>query len=576
MTRKKSKAFRPRNLDQSFNVEKAGMDSLSYGRLILLGTNGAATRPEVNKNGNRCLELCQRPTSNGVSPGPVSFVPDSTKSEVVTNPSRHAVSYTFNRTNTVVVEYVPDPNIDLFQIGRYKSPIIDFLIGDVPSPTERSSPTSNGHGNGSFLERSRASIFFGMFDRSSPTPKKPAGSLSTVSRFACRIDIDRRHPHEARIYAAGFDTRNNIFLGPKGDLRIPQWESRAMVLRDNNLMISPVAEYKEALNENACKWRHSDIMDGFTTNGVRIFRPSQWLKRDLNDEEQSSLWREVSVCGNVYRLHSTMFVPGETDRVEEEDNVLEDGTLIDLCGAILIWRSAEGLRNGLTLTDVSEMINILNQLHIQCPVYLKTLQFKEFCGPRVPSKFAYNDNYSSNSSLSATFGGGSQPHVYLNCGHVHGYHDWRPIGEHTVGERDKRTCPLCRQSSRFVRLSIGEEVGFYVDRGAPSHCFNPCGHIASEATVRFWSSLKLLVTNQTPMMPKCPFCAHPVEGPPVRLIFQHRADESTLKAAFEAFNCTPLDSPCKAAPFVFTSQSSASPSPVAIPTAPEMIYSDID
>lgn len=93
---------------------------------------------------------------------------------------------------------------------------------------------------------------------------------------------------------------------------------------------------------------------------------------------------------------------------------------------------------------------------------------------------------------------------------------------------------------------------------------------------RFWSSLKLPVTNQTPMMPKCPFCAHVIEGPPVRLIFQHRADESTLKAAFEAFNCTPLDSPCKAAPFVFTTQSSTSPSPVATPTAPEMVDSDID
>lgn len=99
----------------------------------------------------------------------------------------------------------------ILQIGRYKSPIIDFHIGDVPSPTERSSTTTNG--NGSFLERSRASIFFGMFDRASPTPKKPVGSLSTVSRFACRIDIDRRPPHAARIYAAGFDTRNNIFLG---------------------------------------------------------------------------------------------------------------------------------------------------------------------------------------------------------------------------------------------------------------------------------------------------------------------------------------------------------------------------
>lgn len=43
--------------------------------------------------------------------------------------------------------------------------------------------------------------------------------------------------------------------------------------------------------------------------------------------------------------------------VENESNVLEDGTLIDLCGATLLWRSAEGLakspvtRNGLVVSD---------------------------------------------------------------------------------------------------------------------------------------------------------------------------------------------------------------------------------
>ncbi|KAL5107397.1 hypothetical protein TcWFU_001802 [Taenia crassiceps] len=534
MTRRGRRIGASSNLQGTVISDKAVMSSLSYGRLILLGTNGGATEPEVLRNGDVCLDLFQRPFPNGVSPGPVSFVPDSTMSEdsfavllgkfqsfsslaVVVNPNRHAVSFTFNRTNTVVVEYVPNPNIDLFQIGRCKSSIIDFHIGDVPSPTE--SKSTNG-------------------DRSSST-KTSMSALSTISRFACRIDIDRRSPHEARIYAAGFDTRNNIFLG-----------------------------------ENACKWRHSDIMDGFTTNGVRIFRPSQWLKRGETDDEQSSLWREVSVCGNVYRLHSTMFVPGETDRVEDEDNVLEDGTLIDLCGAILIWRSAEGLKNGLTLTDIGEMVNILNQLHIQCPVYLQTLHFKGLGAPRIPSKRSYpaalGRNF-SNSSISTTFGGGSQPHVYLICGHVHGYHNWQPNNQLSSSEPDNRTCPLCRQRSQFVRISVGEEVGFFVDRGALSHCFNPCGHIASEATVRFWSKLKLPVTSQTPMVPKCPFCAHVIEGPPVRLIFQHRADESTLKEAFEAFNCTPLDSPHRAIPFAFAAVTSSTS-----PTVSPLVDSDID
>lgn len=32
-------------------------------------------------------------------------------------------------------------------------------------------------------------------------------------------------------------------------------------------------------------------------------------------------------------------------QIREESNVLQDGTLIDLCGATLLWRSAEGLQN---------------------------------------------------------------------------------------------------------------------------------------------------------------------------------------------------------------------------------------
>jgi hypothetical protein len=36
---------------------------------------------------------------------------------------------------------------------------------------------------------------------------------STISRFACRILCDRSNPRVARIYAAGFDSSRNIFLG---------------------------------------------------------------------------------------------------------------------------------------------------------------------------------------------------------------------------------------------------------------------------------------------------------------------------------------------------------------------------
>ena len=48
-------------------------------------------------------------------------------------------------------------------------------------------------------------------------PQRLAGqtqvSQSTISRFSCRICVERRPPYTARIYAAGFDQHNHIFLG---------------------------------------------------------------------------------------------------------------------------------------------------------------------------------------------------------------------------------------------------------------------------------------------------------------------------------------------------------------------------
>ena len=38
-------------------------------------------------------------------------------------------------------------------------------------------------------------------------------SKSTISRFACRICVDRSPPYTARIFAAGFDKSKNISLG---------------------------------------------------------------------------------------------------------------------------------------------------------------------------------------------------------------------------------------------------------------------------------------------------------------------------------------------------------------------------
>lgn len=48
---------------------------------------------------------------------------------------------------------------------------------------------------------------------------------STISRFACRIKCQRTPPYTARIYAAGFDSSKNIFLGVSWHFQMCMGES---------------------------------------------------------------------------------------------------------------------------------------------------------------------------------------------------------------------------------------------------------------------------------------------------------------------------------------------------------------
>ncbi|VVD02934.1 unnamed protein product [Leptidea sinapis] len=172
---------------------------------------------------------------------------------------------------------------------------------------------------------------------------------STISRFACRIISDRNDVNNCRIYAAGFDSSRNIFLG-----------------------------------EKATKWSENHEIDGLTTNGVLIMHP----RGDFcGGDATCGPWRETSVGGAGLPCQA-------------ETNVLRDGTMIDLCGATLLWRSAEGLKNSPTKRDLEALVDELNAGRPQCPVGLNTLV--------IPRK------------LSSVRDDLNQPYVYLNCGHVQG------------------------------------------------------------------------------------------------------------------------------------------------------------
>ena len=74
----------------------------------------------------------------------------------------------------------------------------------------------------------------------------------------------------------------------------------------------------------------------------------------------------------------------------------------------------------------------------------------------------------------------SAPYIYLKCGHVQGNHQWK----FDSAEVDKYPCPVCRSVGPVVKLTVGTETTYIVDRGPLTHCFDPCGHVASEKTTK--------------------------------------------------------------------------------------------
>lgn len=406
-----------------------------YGELIVLGYNGQS-RNDNDKNllpHNSRFELLKRPRPNGVAKFRDHAVDDKEKTELLKT-SFHSVTYTLCRNKSVVVEYRLDEKSDMFQIGRSSEPQIDFTVVDTYLGVDCFSPD----------------IF-----------NKP--SQSTISRFACRILFHRDEPHEARVFAAGFDSSRNIFLG-----------------------------------EKATKWhKKNGQIDALTTNGVLILHPKFCPTPliDLNNDGATTTttssmyaWREVSVDGDVYTLRKTRSSPARGEKVENESNILRDGTLIDLCGATLLFRSADGLACSPTREDLDQTLDRLNAGRPVCPVNLNTLII-----PRRKSDSLFDSE--------------RQPYCYSNCGHVQGRHAWGHKDKNSNNESvEKHKCPMCNtESGRIIQLTMGMEPTFHLDSSALNYAFNPCGHIASEKTVKYWSRIPL-PHGTSEFIPVCPFC----------------------------------------------------------------------
>ncbi|XP_037576089.1 protein pellino-like isoform X1 [Dermacentor silvarum] len=426
--------------------ESQGGHPVKFGELVLLGYNGSLPHGEKGRRRSKFF-LYRRPFPNGIKKSKHYIVktPQSSKCRQATkvgekttrsalmavlDSKQHSISYTLSRTQAVIVEYVLDEETDLFQIGRSSESPIDFVVMDTVAGGDNKAGACRV-------------------------------AQSTISRFACRILCERNRSHRSYVFAAGFDSSRNIFLG-----------------------------------EKATKWQQDGEIDGLTTNGVLIMHP----QGSFCGGATPGIWREVSVGGNVYAIRESRSAPKKGVRIEDETNVLRDGSLIDLCGATLLFRSAEGLLKSPTKQHLEARVEELNAGRPQCPVGLNTLVI------------------ASRATLSQ---GDKQPYVYLHCGHVQGLHHWGlPEGASNV-----RTCPMCLKKGPVVKLCVGIEPAFYVDNDPPNHAFNPCGHMASEKTVKYWASVSI-PHGTNGLQAACPFCATQLEGYPgyVRLIFQDHID----------------------------------------------------
>ncbi|KRT86634.1 hypothetical protein AMK59_2858, partial [Oryctes borbonicus] len=75
--------------------------------------------------------LYKRQDPNGVKRSRHYEVKTPHSSQAILDAKQHSISYTLSRNHAVIVEYTPDENTDMFQIGRSSEAPIDFVVMDT-------------------------------------------------------------------------------------------------------------------------------------------------------------------------------------------------------------------------------------------------------------------------------------------------------------------------------------------------------------------------------------------------------------------------------------------------------------
>ncbi|XP_022668130.1 uncharacterized protein LOC111253252 isoform X3 [Varroa destructor] len=355
--------------------------SVKYGELVLLGYNGSL--PDGAEKGRRRSKyvLSRRSESNGVRAARHVSAADPAASAAVLDALQHSIAYTLSRHQAVVVLYERDPTTDMFQIGRSKESQIDFVVMDTPPPQRTIIDDAQQTAQQQQLEQ--------HINRRHQTqqqqPQRNGDFRSGISRYACRLLVERQarkcvqrnrkvqknvvdkqssqgilqednfEQNERRLHSDNEKCSSREYSSGEDDENVDEWVVRVFAAGfDSSSNIF--------LGENASAWQGSGgAIDGLTTNGVLLMQPmGEFGELPAAVDGSSSvagaagIWREVSVAGGVYGLRESRAARRAGPRIAGEKNVLYDGALIDLCGATLLFRSARGLRNSPTRAELLE------------------------------------------------------------------------------------------------------------------------------------------------------------------------------------------------------------------------------
>ena len=298
------------------------------------------------------------------------------------------------------------------------------------------------------------------------------------------------------------------------------------------------------------------LQDSLTRVGVRLWQPSQ------------RAWAEVSCLGQLCSLPrpSPLQAGAPLDPAAGWSNELQHGSIIDVGGVCLVFfrpspspaAAAAGTGTGTGAgtgagtgsgtgagtgadacadAEAEAVVASFNDQHPVCPIMMGPIDFS-FVAARERALNAYRrlEREGGSYHKSRPFAipltdlshvaADRRSYVFPACGHIFGCHR----------ELRGRSCPLCRQAGPFT------PVAFCCDSPAalrgpdpPTHCFNPCGHVASRAVCEKWAAIPLPAPGASPLAPlspRCCFCYAALVtdprlgGPFSRLHFQREEDSA--------------------------------------------------